>query len=533
MTTEAGLGDAIDLSHHLSEVSKNRGLSPLKGLQKYFGKPGMLSLAGGTPSPVYFPFDNLKADALVCDSFSTTARTQNKGALSWLWDLFSNTQVSTTPISIPKYAENPNEIDLAVSLQYGLARGIPQLQKFVQEFSRKVYKPPYDNFATLLHTGNTDGWMKAVTTFCNPGEGVLTSEWTYPSAIATMAPCGIRAVPVSMDGQGMSSNALREVLVSWDAQTHGMPRPHVMYCVPVGQNPTGATMQMQRKKEIYDICVEFDIIIVEDDPYYFLQEGPYILPYQRASALKESEPGDEEYLRSLAPSFLAFDYQGRVVRLDTFSKTIAPGSRLGWFTCNPLFAERLERQSETSTQAPCGFGQSLVTKLLLDWKFTGYLRWLKGLGVEYRRRRDFFIDCIVETFHIELAPPSQNMFHGSEMYLASAFIPSSVPDKCIKTHLFSFVPPTSGMFVWLKLHFDSHPKVGELGHKTLEMKLWVELAEAGLLVGPGSMFSANPSGASPSDPGHFRISFSYAEFKDLRKAVEILDRVLKKFYRDL
>lgn len=181
----------------------------------------------GNPSPVYFPFDNLKADVLVFDSFSTTTRTQNKGALSWLWDLFSNTQTPTTPISIPKYAENPNDINLAMSLQYGLARGIPQLQKFVQEFSSTVYKPPYANFATLLHTGNTDGWMKAVTTFCNPGEGVLTSEWTYPSAITTMAPYGICAVPVAMDGQGMSSDGLREVLVSWDEQARGMSRCRV------------------------------------------------------------------------------------------------------------------------------------------------------------------------------------------------------------------------------------------------------------------------------------------------------------------
>jgi aromatic amino acid aminotransferase I len=89
----------------------------------------------GTSSPVCFPFDNIKADALVFVSFSTTIRTQNKGALSWLWGLFSNTQISTTPISIPKYAENSDDINLAVSLQYGLATGIPQLQKFIQEFN--------------------------------------------------------------------------------------------------------------------------------------------------------------------------------------------------------------------------------------------------------------------------------------------------------------------------------------------------------------------------------------------------------------
>lgn len=73
--------------------------------------------------------------------------------------------------------------------------------------------------------------------------------------------------------------------------------------------------------------------------------------------MNSSKKDDRTFIDSLAPSFLKFDYQGRVVRLDSFSKTIAPGSRLGWFTCNPVFAERFERQAETSTQNPCGFGQ--------------------------------------------------------------------------------------------------------------------------------------------------------------------------------
>ncbi|KAJ2982280.1 hypothetical protein NUW54_g10772 [Trametes sanguinea] len=128
-----------------------------------------------------------------------------------------------------------------------------------------------------------------------------------------------------------------------------------MYTVPVGQNPTGVTMGVARKKEIYDICVEYDVIIVEDDPYYFLQMGAYVPKDERASPASAAD--SEKWISSLTPSYLKFDYQGRVIRLDTFSKTIAPGSRLGFFTCNPRFAERLERAGETSTQAPCGFGQ--------------------------------------------------------------------------------------------------------------------------------------------------------------------------------
>ena len=78
----------------------------------------------------------------------------------------------------------PSSLLLYRSSQTGQATGIPDLQRFFKEFTSKVYQPGYKNFATLVHAGNTDGWGKAVSTFCNPGEGVLTEEWTYPSAMA-------------------------------------------------------------------------------------------------------------------------------------------------------------------------------------------------------------------------------------------------------------------------------------------------------------------------------------------------------------
>lgn len=118
---------------------------------------------------------------------------------------------------------------------------------------------------------------------------------------------------------------------------------------------------------------------MEDDPYYFLQLGPYMARAERSPASVNGNDNEEYYLSQLVPSYLRFDYEGRVIRLDTFSKTIAPGCRLGWFTCNPVFAEKLERQAETSTQAPCGFGQALITTVLLNWQSAGYIRWLKGM----------------------------------------------------------------------------------------------------------------------------------------------------------
>ncbi|KDQ64466.1 hypothetical protein JAAARDRAFT_201799 [Jaapia argillacea MUCL 33604] len=530
--------NAIDLSYHISDLARSRQTSPLKGLSKYMGRPGVISLAGGLPSAAYFPFSTISGEALVSESFPVSVAEQSS-SLSWLWKIFgasSPSKEKTSHLSIPKYPSRPDEVNLSAALQYGTATGLPQLQGFLKDFVDRVYQPAYSDYTTLVHTGNTDGWSRVASTLCNPGEGILTEEWTYPSALASVAPVGIQAVPIAMDKEGMRSDSLRATLEQWDEKVRGIPRPHVMYTVPIGQNPSGATMGLSRKKEIYDICVEYDVIIVEDDPYFFLQEGQYIPKARRVPEVPSTTlDAESRYISSLAPSYLRIDYQGRVVRLDTFSKTIAPGSRLGWFTCNPVFAERLERAGEVSTQAPCGFGQSLITQLLINWKYDGYIRWLRGLGAQYKMRRDYFIDCLLDEFDVKPSVATEGCWTGCDVYVAFSKPPSqgsvmSEKSVALRKPLFSFVPPTSGMFVWLKIHFQSYPSYGDRD-ETLEMKLWVALAEAGVVLGPGWFFAADiedsPDGARD---GHFRISFSNAELDDLKKATQIFARIVGEFF---
>ncbi|KAJ7700049.1 pyridoxal phosphate-dependent transferase [Mycena rosella] len=530
--------EALDLSHHLSDLAKARQTSPLKGLFRYWGKPGLISLAGGLPSPAYFPYSDISANVLVSNSFPVEP-TQGSSSFSWLWKLFGADKLEkTTSVTIPKYPLRPEDINLATALQYGLSGGLPQLQKIVKEFTDKVFQPGYENYTTMLHAGNTDAWNKVVITLCNPGEGVLVSKWTYPSAMASMQPFNIKPIPVDIDAQGMRSDALRTVLVEWDETARGMPRPHVIYAVPIGENPTGTTTGLARKKEIYQICVEFGEILVEDDPYFFLQEGVYVPKSQRGhQSHAGSGVDDERFIASLEPSYLKLDYQGRVIRLDTFSKTIAPGCRLGWYTCTPQFAERLERAAETSTQAPCGFGQALVTATLQEWGYEGYMRWLKALRLQYTIRRDYFVDCLAEEFQLTIAPGTTGMWEGCQVYTGFAkpkrnltgYFNEKAP---MSNALFSFVPPTSGMFVWIKVHFDQHPSFATLGAESMEMKLWIELAEAGVLFGPGAMFC--PTGDYASErTGHFRISFSNSENGEMKKATEIFGAVIRKFMGDL
>lgn len=144
----------------------------------------------------------------------------------------------------------------------------------------------------LAHDAWYARWARAVATLCNKGEAILTSEWTYPSAMYTMMPYEVSVAPVAIDSQGMRSDNLLSVLKGWDQNTRGAPRytniPIRLGCV-VHLNMTGhmscilslmvktpaeqcvvpfqhlshskltmrQTMGAARKKEIYDICVQY------------------------------------------------------------------------------------------------------------------------------------------------------------------------------------------------------------------------------------------------------------------------------------
>ena len=120
----------------------------------------------------------------------------------------------------------------------------------------------------------------------------------------------------------------------------------------MGHNPTGGVLPLERRKQLYSICQKFDVVIIEDDPYWYLQYPsaergeslsrglPVPQPKPVASPAKSS---GYEFIDSLVPSYLSIDVDGRVVRLDTFSKTVAPGCRLGWITAQPKFIERYTR----------------------------------------------------------------------------------------------------------------------------------------------------------------------------------------------
>ncbi|OQE19543.1 hypothetical protein PENSTE_c015G03542 [Penicillium steckii] len=528
----------LDLSHHFSYVTKNRQTSQVKDFYKYFLIPNIANFAGGLPHPSYFPYDTLEA---------TVARPQR---------LQPSTSHDTKSdrVTVPKEfkSSDPSKrIDLTTALQYGIAEGYAPLLSFLRRFVKDHLHPnvPYKGGPDIiLSCGNTDGFCKAVellTNIWNPDrdwiqqrQGILCEEFAYMNAIQTAQPRGLNIVGIAMDGEGMrvtGKGGLQDVLENWDSRQGR--RPHMMYTVTIGQNPTGGTLSIDRRKQIYALCQKYDVIIVEDDPYWNLQfPSAYEMEasYRDDSIQKtsfnrnynaEGRSSGYAFLDSLVPSYLSIDTEGRVIRLDTFSKTIAPGSRLGWITAQPAFIERLARITETTTQQPSGFVQSVVAETIMKnqsnenesrisnnstqqgWQMDGWVRWLEGLRGGYERRMQAMCTVLEE---------NKYLFHQNSEFSTSGSDTVEDWEVVDRVQMYDFVWPKGGMFVWVEILFDTHPLRSKYSAEKLSKSLWIHLTKKPhlSLVGPGRIFAATPESATRAHK-YIRLAFAPMDAEDV------------------
>jgi len=320
----------------------------------------------------------------------------------------------------------------------------------------------------------------------------------------------------------------------------------------IGQNPTGGTLSVERRKEIYALCQQYDVIIVEDEPYWNLQfPSAYEMEARHRGSTRAFGSGDQNYnengnssgyafLDSLVPSYLSIDTEGRVVRLDTFSKTIAPGSRLGWVTAQPAVIERLTRITETSTQQPSGFVQSLIAEMMMGkqkstkgnrvkkedgqgWHMDGWVRWLEGLRGGYEKRMTDMCDILEE-----------NKYLLSQQSDDSETTNDHVNDWEVvdRIQMFDFVWPKAGMFAWVEILLDNHPLISQYSAERLSKALWIHLTKKPYLclVGPGSMFATTEKSAAQAHK-YIRIAFAPMDAEDVIPFTRRLVEGLRAFWQ--
>ncbi|KAJ9115906.1 hypothetical protein QFC22_005049 [Naganishia vaughanmartiniae] len=215
--------------------------------------------------------------------------------------------------------------------------------------------------------GCQDLLYKAFQTLLNPGDPILVESPVYAGVLGQFLYLGLDKIDVAVDDQGVSADALRKVLESWP---EGKKKPKILYTVPTGSNPTGATSGPERKLEILKLAQEHDLLILEDDPYYFLAS-------ERPQSYFELET-------QVVPG------GGRVVRFDSLSKVLSSGMRLGFATGPTPIMKAMDVLTSAANLQPNGMSQAIAYRLLRHWGIKGFQEHSQRVAQFYADRRNQF-----------------------------------------------------------------------------------------------------------------------------------------------
>ncbi|MGI5848490.1 MAG: PLP-dependent aminotransferase family protein [Christensenellales bacterium] len=203
--------------------------SAIREIFSLLAQPGMISFAGGNPSPDSFPTEDLAAIA--------------------------NTLIREKGTHVLQYGGTPGIVSLKETV-IGMAvkRGIKALPEEV-----------------IITSGSTQGIGLAAKTLINPGDVVLVESPTFIGALQTFLTFEANVKGVAMDDNGMIIEDLEEKIIKY--------RPKFVYTIPTFQNPTGRTMPADRRRRMIDVCEKYGVLILEDDPYCDLKySGDSVLP---------------------------------------------------------------------------------------------------------------------------------------------------------------------------------------------------------------------------------------------------------------
>jgi 2-aminoadipate transaminase len=285
--------------------------------------------------------------------------------------------------------------------------------------------------AELLVTGGASQGLDLVcTVLAEPGDVCLVPGPTYHLALGILRDHPIEVVPVATDDAGPRPDSVAATLI--DLRRRGR-RARLMYVVPTFGNPTGVTVPTERRRELADLAAEAGLILIEDDVYRELAYGP-----------------------PPPPSLWSLAAPGSVVRLGSFSKTLAPGLRLGWLTADPATVERL---ADGGLLASGGGVNHFVALVVAEHARSGaYAANLERLRPALAARRDALVN-------------------GLRTHLPDA----------------SFSVPDGGYFVWARLP------------RGLDARTLLPIAERlGTSYLPGSVFAVDDE----VDPAALRLAFS-------------------------
>lgn len=311
------------------------------------------------------------------------------------------------------------------AMQYGAAKGVTALREVIQQHVKEKENVDSELDNVLVTTGSEQALDLVGKAFVDPGDTVLVEQPTYLCALDVFRSYGANFASVEMDEDGMKMDALEEALKA-------NPNTKLIYTVPNFQNPTGRTMTEKRRKQLAELAEKYDVYVLEDNPY-----------------------GEIRFSGQHVPAVKSFDKSGHVFYMSTFSKTLAPGFRLGWLVADKAVVNKLTVLKQSADLHTDNLAQFAVAQFFADNDVDAHVKEISAL---YGKRKDLMLEGIKKYF------------------------PEGV----------KYTDPEGGMFLWVEV-----PGVDDT------VELFKECLEHDVAFVPGDPFFAGEV-----QPGAFRLNYS-------------------------
>jgi len=331
--------------NRFAQRTQRMGSSAVRELLKFTELPDVISFAGGMPAPEIFPIEEIRE---ACERVLKDFGPQ--------------------------------------SLQYGTTEGFLPLREMIARHSARygIDVMP-DNI--MITSGSQQALDLLGKILINPGDHILVESPTYLGALQAWNVYGAEYVVVEADEHGMVTDALEEALRSG---------PKFIYVLPNFQNPTGATLSLERRHRLIELADQYGVPIVEDDPYGQLRyEGDHL------------------------PSVVVLDgqfrdncqrcYRGNVIYLSTFSKILAPGLRLAWVIAPPEVIRKLVQAKQGADLHTSTFNQLVAHEVGRGGFLDRHIHTIRRI---YGERRDVMLAAMDGYFPpgVEWTHPEGGLF---------------------------------------------------------------------------------------------------------------------------
>lgn len=326
------------MNYNFSEKVSNLQASAIREILKFTSDPEVISFAAGNPAPEAFPVEDVK-----------------------------------------RISKNILEKNPILALQYSVTEGYTPLRDVLKErmTAQGNFNPDSDEL--IITSGAQQSNELAAKVLCNEGDTIICEAPSFIGSLNAFKSYNVNLVGVELDDDGINIEKLEKTIKS-------NKNTRLIYLIPNFQNPTGLTMSLEKRKQVYELAEKYDVFILEDNPY-----------------------GDIRFAGEDIQSIKSMDKSGRVIYSGTFSKVLAPGIRVGYCSAPKEIISKIIVCKQVSDVHTNIWAQILAERFLSTCDMENHLKDIRKI---YKHKCELMLSEIKKNFSskVKFTKPKGGLF---------------------------------------------------------------------------------------------------------------------------